>query len=88
MSSSRGKKPVIVVALRPGSDGDPTHRPTGGGYVLVDPPTLYLEKIVSGHVIPDKPSLLTQTLHFSLTVTYTDLADVTGLGNCMDEGAR
>ncbi|KAF2796107.1 hypothetical protein K505DRAFT_212638, partial [Melanomma pulvis-pyrius CBS 109.77] len=35
----------IIVPLRPGSDGDATHRPTSQTYTQVDPPTLYLEKI-------------------------------------------
>jgi hypothetical protein len=35
----------IKVPLKPGSDADATHRPVGTTYVLVDPPTLYLEKL-------------------------------------------
>ncbi|PSN67090.1 hypothetical protein BS50DRAFT_610358 [Corynespora cassiicola Philippines] len=36
---------VVVVPLRGGSDGDPTHVPKGQGHTIVDPPTIYLEKI-------------------------------------------
>ena len=36
---------TITVPLKPGSDADATHRPGDGGYTLVDPPTLYLEKL-------------------------------------------
>lgn len=35
----------VVVPLRPGSDGDATHRPVGASFSQVDPPTLYLEKL-------------------------------------------
>jgi hypothetical protein len=35
----------VVVRLRPGSDGDPTHLPREGRYTELNPPTLYLEKI-------------------------------------------
>jgi hypothetical protein len=35
----------VIVPLRAGSDGDPTHRPTGQTYIQISPPTLYLEKI-------------------------------------------
>ncbi|ORY16597.1 hypothetical protein BCR34DRAFT_460186, partial [Clohesyomyces aquaticus] len=35
----------VKVPLRAGSDGDATHRPTSIRQTLVDPPTLYLEKI-------------------------------------------
>jgi hypothetical protein len=37
--------PQVVVPLKGGSDADATHRPSGPAYSLVDPPTLYLEKI-------------------------------------------
>jgi hypothetical protein len=37
--------PQVVVPLKGGSDADATHRPSGPAYTLVDPPTLYLEKI-------------------------------------------
>ncbi|KAF1954618.1 hypothetical protein CC80DRAFT_493737 [Byssothecium circinans] len=46
MANSQGKR-VVVVPLRPGCDGDPTHRPTGSSFTEVDPPTLYLEKIAT-----------------------------------------
>lgn len=35
----------ITVPLKSGSDADATHRPVGTAYVLVNPPTLYLEKL-------------------------------------------
>ncbi|KAF2868722.1 hypothetical protein BDV95DRAFT_499750 [Massariosphaeria phaeospora] len=35
----------VIVPLRPGSDGDATHRPTLPGFTEVVPPTTYLEKI-------------------------------------------
>jgi hypothetical protein len=35
----------VIVPLKPGSDADATHRPVGTAYALVDPPTLYLEKL-------------------------------------------
>jgi hypothetical protein len=35
----------VVVPLRPGSDGDATHRPKDQVYIQVVPPTLYLEKL-------------------------------------------
>ena len=36
---------IVVVRLRPGSDGDPTHLPKEGKYTELNPPTFYLEKI-------------------------------------------
>ncbi|KAF2470987.1 uncharacterized protein BDR25DRAFT_286335 [Lindgomyces ingoldianus] len=36
---------IVRVPLRPGSDGDATHRPTSTTHTLVDPPSLYLEKL-------------------------------------------
>ncbi|KAF2713555.1 hypothetical protein K504DRAFT_424265 [Pleomassaria siparia CBS 279.74] len=42
MSARRGR---VIVPLRPGSDGDVSHRPTGQTYRQLNPPTLYLEKI-------------------------------------------
>ncbi|OCL09808.1 hypothetical protein AOQ84DRAFT_375512 [Glonium stellatum] len=38
---------TVVVPIRPGSDGDATHQPDRSTHTLVDPPTLYLEKIAS-----------------------------------------
>lgn len=38
---------TVVVPIRPGSDGDATHQPDHSTHTLVDPPTLYLEKIAS-----------------------------------------
>lgn len=36
----------VVVPLKPGSDGDYTHRPSDHSkYTVMDPPTLYLEKV-------------------------------------------
>ncbi|PVI03227.1 hypothetical protein DM02DRAFT_496486, partial [Periconia macrospinosa] len=35
----------VVVPLRPGSDGDPSHAPSNPAYKQYDPPTLYLEKL-------------------------------------------
>ncbi|KAJ4988876.1 hypothetical protein SVAN01_05683 [Stagonosporopsis vannaccii] len=35
----------IVVRLRPGTDGDPTHTPKSGSHEQLQPPTLYLEKL-------------------------------------------
>jgi hypothetical protein len=35
----------VIVPLRPGSDGDPSHVPKAGSKTEVNPPTLYLEKI-------------------------------------------
>jgi hypothetical protein len=35
----------VTVPLHAGSDGDPTHRPTGQSYTQISPPTLYLDKI-------------------------------------------
>ena len=51
---------TVVVPIRPGSDGDATHRPDHSTHTLVDPPTLYLEKIASlwmesrGEALPGK----------------------------------
>ena len=51
---------TVVVPIQPGSDGDATHRPDRSTHTLVDPPTLYLEKIASlwmesrGEVLPGK----------------------------------
>ena len=51
---------TVVVPIRPGSDGDATHRPDRSTHTLVDPPTLYLEKIASlwmesrGEALPGK----------------------------------
>ncbi|OCK75072.1 hypothetical protein K432DRAFT_409333 [Lepidopterella palustris CBS 459.81] len=36
---------TVIVPIRPGSDGDATHRPDSSTYTLVDPPMQYLEKI-------------------------------------------
>ena len=35
----------VIVPLRPGSDGDATHRPNNVKITEVNPPTLYLEKL-------------------------------------------
>jgi hypothetical protein len=51
---------TVVVPIRPGSDGDATHQPDHSTHTLVDPPTLYLEKIASlwmesrGEALPGK----------------------------------
>lgn len=37
----------VVVPLRPGSDGDASHRPRDPAIKEVDPPTLYLEKLAA-----------------------------------------
>ncbi|KAF2246656.1 hypothetical protein BU26DRAFT_521103 [Trematosphaeria pertusa] len=37
----------IVVPLRPGSDGDATHKPTSPSYSEVNPPTIYLERLAA-----------------------------------------
>jgi hypothetical protein len=47
-----------IVDTPGGSDGDPTHKPEGSQHRLVDPPTLYLEKIGTGwmkHLGRDEP---------------------------------
>src|SRR5262245_17138102 len=35
----------VVVPLRPGSDGDVMHKPVGATHTIVEPPSLYLEKL-------------------------------------------
>jgi hypothetical protein len=37
----------VIVPIRDGSDGDASHQPNRTTYQLVDPPTIYLEKIGS-----------------------------------------
>ena len=38
--------PTVAVPLRPGSDGDYTHKPPDNPiWTIVDPPTLYLERL-------------------------------------------
>lgn len=36
---------AVIVPIRPGSDGDASHRPDRPAITLVDPPSIYLEKL-------------------------------------------
>jgi hypothetical protein len=48
--SKAQKMNTLIVPIKPGSDGDSSHRPAGPSYRLVDPPSIYLEKLASAWV--------------------------------------
>lgn len=55
---------MVVVPINSGSDGDSSHRPTVATHWLIDPPTIYLEKLAAlwmtsrGETVPGETYIL------------------------------